>query len=385
MVSARKREQTLLEVYLKIHELAKKGLGSFEISNELGLPIFDVVEALLLEFSIFEERISETTRKSIKKILKRVPSPRDLQIIEYLEQGLTLGEIGKLVGVTRERVRKIVKLSGVEIDLNQMKREPSARDLQIIEYRKQGLTLDEIGKLMGITRERVRQIIKLSEVEIDLNQIRVNQHNEENIRIFETISKDWDNFKLKKLHLIAVEFGISTARLSKCISRIQYVYLKANQEYKIPKSWTDAQCLEGLVDAATYEFPLTVARYQQLLKEKTIEGPTVAIFVQRFGSWVDACTLAGVEYGETLREYDRTWNDNELLRFVRRFMYETQHGSWSTAMYDEWRKRPEVDGPSIALLRNYLGSWSEIRVSALELESAEFDMKKFTELGSNEK
>ena len=330
------------DIYQKIHELSKKDLSSFEIASKLGLPEFDVVEALLVDFSEF------TKTESLKQAQKRLSK-----------------------------------------ELNQ---EVSLRDVQIVEYRKQGLTLEEIGNLMGVSRERIRQVIKNLEIDIDLNQVKLDRKNEilvnqhaENLKIFTAISENWDEYRSKNLGSLALEFGISENRLGKCISRIQYVYLKANQEYTILKAWTDSQCIASLVNAATYAFPLTVLRYRQLLDERTIEGPTVAIYVQRFGSWVNACTMAGVEYGEAQREYDRTWSDNELLRFVRRFMHEREDGRWSIEKYEEWRKRSEVDGPSVGLLRLYLGSWSEIRVLALELNAPEFDMRMFSELRSDEK
>lgn len=325
MVKPRKSGGITHEVYEKIHELSNRGVSSIEVARDLDLDEFEVVDALLSQFS----ELSNTS-----------PSSRDLQIIEYRKQGLTLDQIGKIMGVSRERIRQIIKSSGLEIDLEIIKRE----------------------------RENALH----------------NRYNQENLRIHNSIQKNWTECKSKSIRSLASEYGVSEARLTKCLSRIQYVYLKANQEYTISKAWTDSQCIASLVSAATFAFPLTVLRYRQLLEEKAIEGPTVAIFIQRFGSWVNACTMAGVEYGDAQREYDRTWSDNELLKFVRRFMYEREDGRWSIEKYEDWRKLPEVGGPSIGLLRLYLGTWSEIRVLALELNYPEFDMHKFSELRTNE-
>lgn len=326
---------------MKIQELSKKGLTSVKIARDMGLDEFDVIEALLSQFS----------ELSKKESLKRA----------------------------QKRIRK------------ELKKEPSLRDVQIIQYRKEGLTLDQIGNIMGVSRERIRQIIKSLGIEIDLDLIKkerensvLSKYNQENLTIYNSIHKNWAESKLSNIKSLASEYGVSETRLVKCLSRIQYVYLKANQEYTISKAWTDSQCIASLVNAATFTFPLTVLRYRQLLEEGTIEGPTVAVYVQRFGSWVNACTLAGVEYGEAQREYDRTYSDNELLKFVRRFMYEREDGRWSIEKYEDWRRLPEVDGPSIGLLRLYLGSWSEIRVLALELNCPEFDMHKFSELRTDE-
>jgi len=341
MVKPRKSQVMSFEVYLKIKELCKQGSSSVEIARDLGLDEFDVVEALLSEFSELSKK------ESLKRAQRRI---------------------------------KI-----------ELKKEPSLREVQIIQYRKEGLTLDEIGKLMGVSRERIRQILKSLGIDLDLEQIKaerenavISRHFEENRKIHDSIRQNWAESKLKNIKSLASEYGISEARLAKCLSRIQYVYLKANQEYTISKVWTDSQCIASLVNAATFSYPLTVLRYRQLLEEGTIEGPTIAIFIQRFGSWINACSLAGVEYGEAQREYDRTWSDNELLKFVRRFMHEREDGRWSIEMYENWRRLPEVDGPSVGLLRLYLGSWSEIRVLALELIAPEFDMHKYSELRTDE-
>lgn len=361
MAKARKSDKMSFEVYRKIQELSNKGLSSVQIAHDLKLEEFDVVEALLTEFSELSKSASlRRAQKEIEKEIKR-----------------------KLKKEPKNEPRKLVE--------NENVRKPTLRDVQIVEYRKQGLTLDEIGKIMGVSRERIRQILKSLGIDLDLEQIKVERENaalsrqiEENRKVHDSIRQNWAECKLKSIKSLASEYEISETRLAKCLSRIQYVYLKANQEYTVSKAWTDSQCIASLVNAATFAFPLTVLRYRQLLEERTIEGPTVAIYVQRFGSWVNACTLAGVEYGEAQREYDRTWSDNELLKFVRRFMYEREDGRWSIEKYEDWRRLPEVDGPSIGLLRLYLGSWSEIRVLALELNAPEFDMHKFSELRTDE-
>jgi hypothetical protein len=111
-----------------------------------------------------------------------------------------------------------------------------------------------------------------------------------------------------------------------------------------------------------------------------VNGPTVALFWQRFGSWVNACGLAGVEYGDAVREYDRNWNDGELLRFVRWFMHQRSDGKWSIENFETWTKDPGISGPSSGLLRLRLGTWSQIRVLALELPLPEFNMHAFASL-----
>jgi hypothetical protein len=198
------------------------------------------------------------------------------------------------------------------------------------------------------------------------------------------IKKNWHDYQYLKFEDLALNFAIPVWRLRRCLSRIQYVYLQANEERKVAQSWSDEECLKSLQSAATFAFPITVTKYRRLLETGDVIGPTPALLYQRFGSWIQACERAGVEYGEALREYNRTWNDTELITSVRKFMYQRDDGKWSLEKYEEWRRSPAVEGPSMALLRLRFGSWTEIRVLGLELITPEYDMQKFMELRSDE-
>lgn len=340
-------------LYRRVRRQAESDLNSSEIAKANGLSEFQVLEIVTTKFTKLSDE-SEIDR----------------------ELRLKLNEETEALLETQAKPKTEVI---------------SPRNLKIIELRKKGTTLDEIGREVNITRERVRQILKKYAADLDFEEIRNDQRVEqdekfrgENEEIFRSISLNWEKYQYLKFQDLSQIFSVPEWRIRRCISRIQYVYLHANEERKIAQFWTDEQCLKSLQNAATYAFPLTVTKYRRLLNSGEIEGPTPPLYWQRFGSWVQACELAGVEYGETVREYNRTWNDTELITFARRFMHSREDGKWSLEKYEEWRRLPNIEGPSMALLRLRLGSWSEIRVLALELKSAEFDMNKFNELRSYE-
>jgi predicted transcriptional regulator len=315
------------------------GMHSREISKKVGLTEFEVLEILTTTFSKLSEE-----------------SEVDREIRELIEPALV-----------------------------------SPRDLKIIELRKSGKTLDEIGKEVALTRERVRQILKKIVPDLNFEEIRIetqlrekDEINQQFHEVHQLICDKWYDFQYMKFAEIAQILDVPEWKVRKSLSRIQYVYLQANEERKVAQSWTDEQCLESLRIASTYSFPLTVLKYRKLLEVGEISGPTPALMWQRFGSWVTACELAGVEYGEAMREYNRTWNDVELVKFVRRFMHSREDGKWAIEKYEDWRRLPEVEGPSAALLRLRLGTWSEIRVLALELKVEGFDMQSFAELRQGE-
>lgn len=327
------------EIYQKVKRLSNDGMHSAEIAKKLNLREFQILEILTTSFSkLNDESDLDRELRGVKEEVFLLP--RDLRIIELRKAGKTLDEIGKEVSLTRERVRQILKKYAPEIIFTEMREQKDLENLQKIDER--------------------------------------------NREIHELISKNWREYKFLKFADLANIFNIPEWRLRRCLSSIHYVYLQANEERKVAQLWSDDNCLESLRKAATFAFPITVSRYRKLLESGEVVGPTPALLWQRFGSWTQACELAGVEYGEALREYNRIWNDTELITFVRKFMHQRLDGKWSLEKYEEWRRFPAVEGPSMASLRLRLGSWSEIRVLALELNAPGLEMDRFMELRSND-
>jgi DNA-binding CsgD family transcriptional regulator len=327
------------ELYQKVRRLSGEGMHSMEIAQKVGLNEFKVLEILTTTFWKLSDE-SEIDKQLKTKLKVTALSPRDLKIIQLRKEGSTLDEIGKEVSITRERVRQILKKHAPEI-------------------------------IFEDVREKKEEIA-------------LKEFKNRNIEIHESINENWHDFQYLKFADLATKFGIPEWRLRRCLSKVQYVYLQANEERKVAQSWSDDECLKSLQRAATFAFPITVTKYRRLLERGDVRGPTPALLWQRFGSWVQACELAGVEYGEPLREYNRIWNDTELITFVRKFLHHRDDGKWSLEKYEEWRRSPSVEGPSMALLRLRLGSWTEIRILGLELNAPEYDMQKFMKLRSDD-
>lgn len=267
----------------------------------------------------------------------------------------------------------------------------SPRKKSIIKLRNEGETLASIARTYNLSRERVRQI--LAEVDGVPNAKQVKDQNnakvlkekrKETLELFGHLEANWDSFRSKTVPEIAKMLNVSERSIKKSISRIQLLYLIRNQESSIQQTWSHQDCVEILKLAATFAFPLTILEYRKLVDSGTIHGPTINIFISRFGSWMSACEIAGVETGEPQRLYNATWSRNELLMFVRKFMHESQRESWSIDRYQVWRSQQDPIAPSVGLLRLRLGTWTEIRIQALELESSDFDMSHYRTLESNE-
>jgi Mor family transcriptional regulator len=263
-----------------------------------------------------------------------------------------------------------------------MEIEPN-RDETIFQMRMKGKTLEEIGSSFNLTRERVRQIISKFGPDIDFPNVMELRRKEKEVAlqgIAIEISANWNLYRKYDFAKLAQEYKLSVAEIRRIVTKVQHAYLSANEESKIEKQWTSNDCIEVLKLAATYSFPLTVLEYRRLIESNTINGPTLPIFASRFGSWADACAAAGVETGISLREYDSTWSDSDLIRIVRQFLWESREASWSIQNYDNWRANHESQLPSVGSLRNRLGTWSEIRVLALDADLPEFNMSIFDTL-----
>jgi Mor family transcriptional regulator len=260
---------------------------------------------------------------------------------------------------------------------------PTSRDNEIIAMRMTGKTLEEIGSSFDLTRERVRQIISKFGPDIDFPNIAElrRQEKEGELRsIAIEISANWNSFRKYDFTKLAKEYNVSIPVIRQIVTKVQHAYLSANEESHIEKQWTAEDCIKVLREAATFAFPLTVLEYRRLIESNSIVGPTLPIFYARFGSWLDACAAAGVETGVAQREYDSAWSDSDLIRIVRQFLWESSNVSWSIQNYDKWRESHASQMPSTGSLRNRLGTWSEIRVLALEANLPEFDMSLFDSL-----
>ena len=343
-----KREGVTYEEYLAIRKELSKGLRIKELSLKHGFSqelIKLIVTAEAYDFEIFANFIKK--EKKVEKY-NRVQKEAEKSMLK-----------GK-----KAKERPLI----------------SERDKRILELRRSGKTLEEIGQDVGVTRERVRQIVsKLAPKEVfpTPKKVRDAEKNSSRKEISREISIRWSNYKHFTIEDLAKEFSLTTSEILGLLNRVQITYLKANKKSHVPQIWTSDECLRVLREAATFAFPLTILEYRKLVDSNTIEGPTTAIFNARFGSWTAACAAAGVETGSALREYDSSWSDAEILLEVRRFMWETREVGWSPENYEKWRQSQDAAIPSFALIRMRLGAWSQVRVMALDFETNEYDMTIF--------
>ncbi|MFA7323647.1 MAG: hypothetical protein WC005_04735 [Candidatus Nanopelagicales bacterium] len=137
--------------------------------------------------------------------------------------------------------------------------------------------------------------------------------------------------------------------------------------------FSDEQVIAALRAAWELAMPtatgLSSNRYQELVHDGAVSGPSAVRILQRFGTWAAAAQAAGVPTGtRPHRTYESAWSDEELLDHVGAYLSDPQT-TGSYVGWEAWRKTNAPGAPSGPTLRNRLGSWSDIKRHALECSS----------------
>jgi hypothetical protein len=127
--------------------------------------------------------------------------------------------------------------------------------------------------------------------------------------------------------------------------------------------YTDAQLLAAIAAAAAeLGEPLRVGAYDAWQRGRGDAG-SPALVIRRFGSWIEACTQAGVATNKT-RSTSRRWSDDDVVGIVATYL--RAPGSAGTfADYSAWAQAQE-GVPSGATLRQRF-PWAEVKERAAAL------------------
>jgi len=150
-------------------------------------------------------------------------------------------------------------------------------------------------------------------------------------------------------------------------------YLRGTKEHRLVVSrktnpqqkFTDAQMADALFEAYRQlddrSKGLSRKRYKELMADVP-DAPAAATFIRRYGSWSEACRLAGVTASKARRDnYVQDWSNDDIVAAVDEFI--TVTGLTSYHAYAEWaRSNSRPSGP---LLVQRLGGWAEARRMAI--------------------
>jgi hypothetical protein len=245
------------------------------------------------------------------------------------------------------------------------------RDFEIIRARFAGETLGQIGKDVGLTGERVRQVIRNYSADLD-NTIQKTLKGkslleESNLQI--RFSELFDSFGAMTYTELSQNLNVSEQDVAHLIpDKLQKYVLDGVSQRTGSAVWIKDDVLKILALAGTYYFPLKTSDYEHLIQIGEIDGPSVQWIYTKFGNWSNACLLAGVEFPVPSRsDYKRLWSDQELVSFVVRYLTDDET-TGGLRDFTLWKDRQADHVPSGALIRNTFGSWSEaIKISLLQI------------------
>lgn len=128
-----------------------------------------------------------------------------------------------------------------------------------------------------------------------------------------------------------------------------------------PFRYSDEDLLEALRQAAATlpaGVQLTCKAYTAMCL-RSGSGPSVPLLFDRFGSWIGACTRAGVVPGSPYRSYEKGFSDDAMLIGLAQFLVVAK--SVSVAAYDAWRAGRLIDVACSSAIRKRFGTWVAAR------------------------
>ena len=275
---------------------------------------------------------------------------------------------------------------GYEFDEDIFEDDLVGRKIRVLELRMSGLTLDEIGKLFGVTRERIRQILKktfklvegdpslggkgFSEIFAEKThsakgkERRLQQERRDSI---DSRVRTFLNSKPGATYLeISQELNISNEELRNSLQpqTTKFIWTEAG-EHVNQSPFSDEDILEALKLAEAFESPISAPMYRELVERGLVHGPGPQTVAIRFGSWKRACELAEVSYNESVRtSYEKLWTESEMLEYVVEFLLNKSFGK-GIESYDQWRIETMSNAPSGAHVRKYFQTWIDTKNRAL--------------------
>jgi len=232
------------------------------------------------------------------------------------------------------------------------------------EMRSNGDTLETIAIKFGITRERVRQILKkyggpdssdarnAKRVRADLLDKQIRD------KVLELMRRG-----IYRVAIIEKELGIPRNKIMKAVGKeISSTFIRtASQQNK----WTDEKIVESIKVASSGIPIFTTVHYADALKTGLIAGPTLTVIFRRFGSWPLACSAAGVASHKRTGRLPAITKLRALDTLIN-FLAQNNIGT-TAAEYEKWASaRKQV---SLGTLRNLFGSWAAALILARKEQS----------------
>lgn len=235
----------------------------------------------------------------------------------------------------------------------------------------EGKTLAEIGEQHGITRERVRQLLKKQGVNRrSATETATVRHRRIRTEMSGTIT---DTYRETGSITATVERLKSSVPKSVVKSVIDEMPEDERESYKRRPSKErvfDDTSMKAALNAAAAEGAVTISAYRAWKQTPAgSNAPSVALLIMRYGSWKQALAAAGI-HGSTTVGPGKTFTDAEILGAVKRFVDACEaSGKYpSSHQYDQWAKAVK-SVPTLSTVRTRTNStWLEVVSAARNLK-----------------
>jgi predicted transcriptional regulator len=354
--------------------------------TDTGLPHANTSPGLARDLALEELNLSVRSYNSLKRAGVRTAEQlaqlrrEDLLSIRNMGEGSVrdiercLADAGLELGMSPDEVRQVdpmkakarpeMHLTRDTAPLLGPREEVPERARRILELREEGRTLAEIGDVLGITRERVRQLEKRWDRRAPEERA---AHRSERAADAVRIKRAQvlDAFRRgERVTEIARDLGLRTAAVT---AFLRGEATPADRSLRraarfgalaYSRTYSDLDLLDSIrqVSEQLGRTPST-NDYSKLAAQSTL--PSVPTIMNRFGSWSQAVSAAGLRPNASLRtSYTRKWTDAAVLHALKALVREL--GEFPSVGRYEVLAISDDRLPSTATVRNRLGRWSKI-------------------------
>lgn len=316
---------------------------------------------------------------------------RNQQIVERYADGETLDSIGNSFGITRERVRQIVKqLGGTSAEASRQRRaeqQEQEHQRQIDKFLLQHGAAAKIMADRGVTREETVRRLQLLNPGVE--EAFAHEALRRSGLVFDRSAEDRFSTAAMEAaiwYLIGAEHGLDPDPAFAAVN-LDVAVMEELSETLLQGDATqdDVATVLGIIGAAKKfsesepGLTITGARYNELRHELvetlgwvSAKGsapwpPTRQTFAHRFGSWNEALESMGLATAERGRSRGLVkFTEQDYLDAMRMFLTHQQDSgqSASFAAYEKLAKElsgTDAEIPSGAAIRNHFGGWTDAK------------------------
>lgn len=242
-------------------------------------------------------------------------------------------------------------------------------------YVDEHLTLQEIGDRYDVTRERVRQVLNRYDIKGRYNMTRSRERHVwvERYGTLEAMRSLLDEYESMRAAAAALGVPYSWVALARQRSGMSLSETQGRSNPGRNRVFSDVTLLRFLRRTARrFGVPLGAAEYDARRHDswETAEWPSAALYEARFGSWREACEKAGVVPTPTpRRSYPARTTPEQCVASIHRVAAILGHDPSAREYDDVARGITSRDGDvvSLATIRNrFPGGWRGARMKAID-------------------